>query len=821
MGNYQVLETSFKKTIFHNENFGIFVMENGKVAKGDIIHPHKSLESVSLRLYGKWINDKRYGPQFKFEKYNILENDLYFFLTKIIKGIPKKTAKEISKKVKNFEKFMNETPDKLKEFKGIGEKNYKKIQDSWEKFKHLKKLSEFLSPFGISHAYITKIYDNFGEKSVGILKQNPYELTKIKGIGFKKADEVAKKIGISLYSLKRVKACIEYCLLNSVTKDGNTIIKEDDLKNKFLEEIINDDTKSSLIWEQLFLNGLEEMKLQEKVLVLKDQKYNYVTLPSFYYMEKYIYERLKSIKGETNIPIIEEQRVDLYIKSLEKEMGIKFSDEQKDAIRMAARGEKAFAISGYAGCGKTTVSKAVLKMYEMAYGKDSIVCCALSGVAANRIKSVTGYESSTIHSLLGYNAHGSNKCKFNQNNPLEQKVVVLDEASMVDVEMFYRLLRAIDFNKTTFIAIGDKGQLPPVGPAEIYSNILDYKLINSVTLTKIYRQSEDQAIVYFANEVRKGKVPKDYRKNNYQDFVFIDKTPPNYWAVKKNLTSEREKREYRSSINQTIIEDIKKICLEKRDAMHSLYTREKAWDYISFLQVAAPSKKGDIGVDNLNRVIQDILNPKISDKHPEIEIGNSVYRVKDKILHLNNINMETIDIDDVKEYKKGNITSRRERVYNGQMGILIDIDKENEDLFVYYPFNGYVAVYQKNHFLNRDVGHGYAMSIHKLQGNEAKNFIMAISWSHFIMLNSKLLYTGITRAKDKLYIVGERGAFEKGCKSLDETKRDTLISFLEEKAVKKNDISIDNNETINQEGKSEKREKVIDKNKKRVQLNLI
>jgi exodeoxyribonuclease V alpha subunit len=448
-----------------------------------------------------------------------------------------------------------------------------------------------------------------------------------------------------------------------------------------------------------------------------------------------------------------------------------------------------------------------MDFYAQKFGKDAIVACALSGNASNRIKTVTGYQAFTIHSLLGWNGK---YFEYNEENKLPFKLIVLDEASMVDLFLFYSLFKAIDFTKTKLFIIGDNAQLPPVGLGEVFNDILQNYEVEKIILDKVFRQSEKQVINIFAQEIRKGKVPKGY-KNKYEDFEFIVIEEKDYFKKIREFTDD-EKQELRTNINQKIYEQINSLLDEYNESILSflqdaiiektiyqdiIKLQEYSQRYISMLQIIAPQKKGITGTKELNKLAKSIINPDMS----PFKNGINVF---DKVIHLENKNKYVVSLEDYFIFKQGvNSVSKEDaelilekiidgeeeikemlntqftRVFNGQTGIVLDtfIYEENKFLSVYYPLENYVTFYSDYEINQEILDLSYAFTIHKSQGSEYLNVIIPVSLSDSYMLNNKLLYTAVTRAKKKLYLIGETYAFSIGVKKKDETVRKTLLKL--------------------------------------------
>jgi exodeoxyribonuclease V alpha subunit len=752
MRDNQNIEAKFVKLIYRNENFAIFATDKGFSAKGHIIDSVDMLLGEKLRLYGV-MQKGRYGETFAFESYEFQKEQtkLYFFLLSVI-GLGEKQAKaicEIAPTTLEFDAILNNEPAKLLQIKGIGQKRFEKILQGWEQKRQLRTLWEFLTPYGVTNKIVLKVYENLKEQSIALIQANPYIIANIKGIGFKKADIVARAMGIEAASHKRLRACIVYCLQNIMLLRGDTVAKRENFFEAVKEQSFVAD--EFVLEYEYFEQTLAHLQALNEVVVFENADQSYVSLPKYETMEKSIVRTLKSYKDAKKPQL--HDAIEDFIKKYEKVEGVVLGQKQLQALHLANSGYKIFAVTGYAGTGKTTVSKAILQLFEKRYGYDSIVCCALSGVAANRVKKQSGYESMTIHSLLGFDNEKGGFAK-NKDNPIDKAVVLVDEASMVDVGIFYALMQAIDFDKTTMILLGDPAQLPPVGAGEVFSDAVSLDLVQNVTLDTIYRQKEDAVIKLFAQEVRYGKVPIAYDKQ-YGDFFFIAK------CVDTLQTQ---------SCHEMILSYIQKIALRFKDEIEAL-AKEDIWAALTHFQIITPMKETPLGTKNLNTFVQTILHPK---KTSQIETGGRIYKLHDKVIHLKNKNMDVILQE---EFDKEQRQSKEVRVFNGQIGRIEFIDKEEDVIYVYYPNEKYYALYGVSDFNALHIDLAYAISGHKSQGSEYTNVVIPLTMSHYVMLNNKLLYTMMTRAKERLVFVGQKKAFEIGCKRKDETKRLTFMKF--------------------------------------------
>ncbi len=389
--------------------------------------------------------------------------------------------------------------------------------------------------------------------------------------------------------------------------------------------------------------------------------------------------------------------------------------------------------------------------------RESIITCALSGIASQRIKERSGYESATIQSLL---------VKFESQDTMPYKVVLIDEASMINSLLFARLVSKID-SDATIIIVGDDAQLPPIGAGSPLSDFISLDIAPTVTLTHIYRQRSDQAIALIANDVRHGIIPP--YQNTYDDFTFTNVDISNRYALKNSLSGS-EFDEVVQTNTQNILASVAQATLAHLPISRSHLETKKIKEYLNHFQVISPMRGHALGVDNLNILLQEYFNPNPKKK---IKTHRGEFRLFDKVVHIRNENMPTHTTEEFKEQSD----PVERRIFNGMCGLLFKIDEDDEQLSVYYPNEELIVHYTYENV--RDLlSLSYALSVHKVQGMEYENIVMVMSFSHLIMLNTKLLYTAITRAKGHCTIIGESAAFEVACKRLETTKRLTVMQEL-------------------------------------------
>ncbi|RXJ97353.1 exodeoxyribonuclease V subunit alpha [Malaciobacter molluscorum] len=749
-----------KKVFYKNEEtkFITAVLENNQRICG--VYFDTDIDKIvgeEIVLTGNWITHKKYGIQFVFDTLEIKEAELYFFLTKIVKGVGEKFAKDLLDKYSEEEliKILNEKPEELLSFKGIKEKKLNKIVASWQKFQHLRELGSFLSKYGVSSNLITKIYSNFGEVEdlIEKIKTNPYILINIKGVGFKKADEIAKSLGIDERSEFRIMACLNYTLKEFCDNNGNSSIDKYHLY-RLLDESLRFSHE-----DMLYENCIVQMLADEDLFTTKE---NRVAISMLYNAEKNILDFFKRRKDERYLKSIV-SNIDDYIEKKEKSLGFKLSDEQKKAVELINEGKNTLFLIGYAGTGKSTSSRAILELLEEIVGYDDIITIALSGIASQRISDTTGYSSSTIQSLL---------VKHKEKDFFPYKVILLDEASMVNSVTFYQIIKKIS-DDTVFIIVGDDGQLPAIGAGNILSDAIKYELAPICKLTKIYRQNENQAIALIANDIRQGQVPE--YKEDYEDFKFIDVSIDNYYAL-KNSVSSNDFSSLRLQNSDMILTNILNISASYIAEFYKLIKEKNISNALILFQVITPMKNGILGVENLNMQLQRLFN---SSREQSYKTKLYEYKLSDKVIHIKNENMKC---QTMQMYKANSQDFMEKRVFNGQLGLIIKLDFDDRKCIVLYPNDDMVVFYDFDD-LNSLLSLAYCLTIHKTQGMEYDNALIPISFSHYIMHNTKLLYTAITRAKKMCYIVGEDDAFKSACKRIETTKRESVINDLMQAAI--------------------------------------
>lgn len=745
-----------KKIRFQKESFCIIFcdcnpessIENSRTIsiKGHVIGDPESLLGQELTVTGP-LEKNQYGYTLSFTNYNIKESEDYFWQS--VSGLSDKILSElIGKYGKNPDWLDSKTAMiRLKSINGIKQKRAEKIMERWEEYQGIRRLLEQLSAYDIPQKQIAAIHKYFGDRASQVLATNPYRLTEIRGIGFQKADEVARKLGVDETSDERFIAGIEFSL-SEISRNGHTYSDIGTLYETMNEIMVMSD--GALPYPDLNtfrarLNGV--ISDYDTNFLSIDEFENCYALKRLYFIEKYIADTFSKLKQDTSKFLTLDKATALTrLGEADDKNTFKMGSQQKKAVFSALTTPFAFGISGYAGTGKSTVSKIVLNILREAFNlhRRDIVCCALAGVAADRIKKQSGYDGYTIHTLLGFDGTGF---MFNEENPLPYKIVLLDEAGMPDSWLFYSLLKAIDFSRTKLILMGDPAQVPPVAPGQPFIDLMDIGLLPYEELTEIFRQGPDKAIPLIAQSIRNGEVPKFER--SYTDVRFTN--------IQSSKSSDRQ------AINQEISQHVLDEAYRFKWNGNLPQTDEEIWSYIANFQVITPRKTGVLSVENLNRELRSRLLPLPNS--PVMFRSYTPMTVFDKVVHLNNLDMDIVG-------REG-----KTKVYNGQIGVITQVDREEDTVTVRYPLNGYSVIYEEKHIRNGDLGLAWALSIHKTQGSEYDNVIIPLTMSHFNMLNNRLTYTGATRPKQFLHFIGEYRALAYACTNTKTIERKTVLAL--------------------------------------------
>lgn len=664
----------------------------------------------SLKIIGKFVIHPSYGEQFKVDTFEKIVPETLDALEKylsngIIKGVGVATAKKIVKMFgKETLEILKSNPNELTKIKGITNNKAKQISDSFNENWNLWQIVSFLGKFGIGSQSANSIYKSLGENTINEIEENPYILSELNvRVDFSQIDKMALNLGIEVNNLKRINAGIIHSL-NLATYNGHSCVLENNLI-AFVSNLLRV-TEEDVIFSIKDLLSKEKIKIEEREEIVTDngktelKAQRWVYLIEYYKTEINIAMRLDSLQKASNI-----KKIDDFNKQLEKIeeiSNLKLSEKQREAIKLV-NDNNVCIITGGPGTGKTTIIKTIIEMYELKGKK--VVLGAPTGRAAKRMTEATKKDASTLHRLLEIGKLSEEKCNPDLNvSPIDGDIVIIDEISMVDMFLMNYVLKAI-YKGTKLVLVGDADQLPSVGPGAVLKDIIDSKKIPCIRLNKIFRQALQSKIIVNSHKVNDGidfLENASREKSNYEidDFIFIEKTNSD--------------------------EIIKEIL--------DLYKLDK--------QIIVPSKKGDLGTKNLNKIVQEKFNPKTNSKK-EKKFGDVIFREGDKV-------MQTKNNYDIMWKKEEEINSG---IFNGEMGVIEEIDEINGEITIKFDDNK-VAIYDYQSL--EQLEHSFAITIHKSQGSEFKEIVMPIYKVSKMLLTRNILYTGMTRAKDKLVIISNK-----------------------------------------------------------------
>ncbi|HCG3018925.1 TPA: ATP-dependent RecD-like DNA helicase [Clostridium perfringens] len=706
----EALNGIVESIVFKSSDTGYTVI---KFRENNIIHtavgvlPHVK-EGQNLKITGSWVNHFQFGKQFKVEECEEIlptsKDGIEKYLSSgIIQGIGPVTAKKIVNKFgEDTLNILDNNIERLKEIEGIGKKKLETIIESYREQRELKNITIFLQTHGLSVNQCLKIYKKYGASSVDTVKNNPYILCdEISGIGFKTSDKIARSLGIEIDSPFRIQSGIRY-VINEFCANGHTFMPKDEL----IKEASNVLTVSGDIIEENIKNAALDRKIKlEKV----NDKEGVFTIPN-YYCELGITNRILTL-AISNFQDISVD-VDHLILQFEKKNNITFAESQKDAI-ISAFQNGIEIITGGPGTGKTTIIKCIIEIFETCGLK--VLLGAPTGRAAKRMSESTGKEATTIHRMLDMGVFEKEESVFVTNaeeHSLEADVVIIDEASMIDITLMNALLKSIKVG-TRLIIVGDVDQLPSVGAGNVLNDFIESGFTKVVRLKEIFRQGKESMIVVNAHKINKGEMPKLNEKGT--DFFFI-----------------------RNDIQEGILNTIIDLINTRLPKFNS------NWDKLKSIQVLVPMKKGVLGVTNLNERIQNVLNPKAPYKK-EKEFRSMVFREGDKVMQIkNNYSLKWTRIAGKGEHEGSG-------VFNGDMGFIESIDLEGKKLAIIFDDERRV-IYDFMYLDELDLA--YAITIHKSQGSEFPVVIIPAYMGAPLLMNRNLLYTGITRAKEMVVVVG-------------------------------------------------------------------
>lgn len=673
---------------------------------------------------GKYVTHPTYGRQFEVEscerKKPSKEDEIMDYLSSgFIRGLGPATAKKIVEtfKDKTFEIFEKE-PYRLSEIKGISPQKALFFGQAFIEHEHIRNIVMFLNKFNISSGYAAKVWKRYGTYAGAEIQKNPYLLAENDiGVSFAECDRIAQYYGIEPYHKERLKCALLY-ILNKFTANGNTYAKKN--------ELIDQGVRLTKVSEEYLLDAFDSLLLEGRICVEKrfpDRVYT----DFLFQAECYCAHKLNLLNRV--FCDFDDGETDKLLEEYEKNNNICLDEIQKMAIKSALN-QGVFVITGGPGTGKTTIIKVLISIFQ-SRGL-SIALTAPTGRAAKRVSEATGCEAKTIHRLLevGYNIEEDEEPYFmhHEDNPLEYDVIIVDEASMIDIVLMSSLLNAI-LDGTRLIIVGDADQLQSVGPGKVLSDIIDSGQFPVVKLTTIFRQAEQSLIVTNAHLINQGSMP--YINKEEGDFFFIPK-----------MTSQ--------DTAKAVLELCARVIPEKF-----------GFDPIKDIQVLAPMRKGNTGISRLNEILQQTLNP--DNNRPQIVRGNIIYRTGDRVMQIrNDYTMPYVVTDE-----KGNWTEGI-GVYNGDLGFITDIDNKNEIITVTYDDNR-TCEYNFDQLDNLE--HAYAITVHKSQGTEFPAVVIPLFSVPPMLMCRNLLYTAVTRAKELVVIVGSFEVMERMIENINERER--------------------------------------------------
>ena len=711
----EILDGLVEAVIFKSEDTGYVVAKITANKEVNTIVGTMPLikEGQQIEVKGEWIKHKQFGRQFNVEEYKeVLPTSTKeiekYLSTGIIHGIGPVTAKKI---VKAFGEetlnILDNNIERLKEVEGIGEKKYNIIYQSYLETRELKDIIMFFQKHGVTINQCLKIYKKFGGDAQNIVSENPYILSdEISGIGFLTSDRIAKRLGVEPISDFRIQSGIKY-VLNSFSGLGNTYMPKD--------KLINEAQRVLSVDKELIEVNIYNSVLEGKIKIEKINEIEAVYSLPYYFCELGVTNKIITLSIE-NFQTINSD-ITFEISSFERKNNIVFADSQKEAI-LGAFENGIEIITGGPGTGKTTIIKCIIEIYENNGMK--VLLAAPTGRAAKRMTESTGREAKTIHRLLEMGVSDNENSFFGrgEGEPLEGDVIIVDEASMIDIMLMNSLLKAIKLG-TRLIIVGDADQLPSVGPGNVLRDLIDSEFIKVVRLKDIFRQGKESMIITNAHRINNGELP--YLNKKGGDFFF-------------------DNRESNEEILETILDLVNR----------RLPLFNSKWNKIRDFQVLSPTRKGILGVDNLNNELQSILNPPSKDKK-ERKFKDSVFREGDKVMQTkNNYSLKWNRIN-------GYGDNEGVGIFNGDMGFIESISEENRTVTVVFDDERRI-VYDNLYVEELELA--YAITIHKSQGSEFKVIITPAFMGSAFLMNRNILYTGITRAKELVVVVGNQRALK-------------------------------------------------------------
>lgn len=729
-------------TIFHNEQ-NLYTVLRIRVDETNDHYEDKEAvitgyfpkihEQETYIFFGEFKDHPKFGMQFQTQHFRkdipqTKQGIVAYLSSEIFKGIGKKTAENIVATLgeKAISKILNQ-PSLLDSIPKLPPDKAKLLYDTLMEHQGLEQVMVALNQYGFGPQISMRIYQAYKEQTLDIIQKNPYQLVEdIEGIGFGRADELGYQLGISGNHPDRIKAACLYTLESESMQTGHVFMLVKDLLEQ-VKSLLEENKRDQI--EFLDISN-EIIKLEEEGKLIGEEKRVY--LPSLFYAEKGLVTSINRVLEQTEYKDqFPESEFLLVLGELEERLKVQYAPTQREAIQTALMSPM-LILTGGPGTGKTTVIKGIVELYAELHGcslepKDyqkkeepfPFLLAAPTGRAAKRMSESTGLPAVTIHRLLGFN--GTEGFDHDETSPLEGKILIVDETSMLDIWLANQLFKALPEN-IQVILVGDEDQLPSVGPGQVLKDLLNSERIPTVRLTDIYRQAEGSSIIELAHDIKKGYLPAD-------------------------VSQQKPDRSFIRCSSTQISQVVEKVALNAKNKGYS------AKD----IQVLAPMYRGPAGIDRLNVLLQEIFNPNPDGTRKEISFGDVLYRIGDKVLQL--------------------VNQPESNVFNGDIGEIISIfyakeNTEKQDMIL-ISFEGNEVTYTRQD-LNQ-ITHAYCCSVHKSQGSEFPIVILPITRSYYRMLRRNLIYTAITRSKQFLILCGEEDAFRMGVERADEQNRQTSL----------------------------------------------
>ncbi|WP_341284428.1 ATP-dependent RecD-like DNA helicase [Priestia megaterium] len=727
-------------TVFHNEE-NLYNVTRIRIKKTNLEIEDKETvvtgyfpklnEDEVYTFYGDFKEHPKFGLQFHVEQFKkelpqSRQGVVQYLSSDLFHGIGKKTAENIVDALGEraiFRILQNESV--LKEVPRLSADKAEALVTQLREHQGLEEVMVKLTDLGFGPQLSMKIFQAYKQEALEIVQNNPYQLVEdIQGIGFSRADELGKRLGMATNHPDRLRAGILYVIEQECNQMGHVYVTADQLYGKTAELLRK--SRHENLSEMDLTREVDALKADKK-LIIQDEK---IYFPPLFYAEKGLVKAIQKIMAQTQY---EEQFPEseflLALGELEERLDVQYAPSQRKGIQTALMSPM-LLLTGGPGTGKTTVIKGIVELYAELHGcslnpgdykKDEafpVLLVAPTGRAAKRMSEATGLPAVTIHRLLKWN--GQEGFDHNEENPIDGKLLIVDEVSMVDLWLAHQLFKSLPTNLQV-ILVGDEDQLPSVGPGQVLKDLLSSEVVPTVRLTDVYRQAEGSSIIDLAHEIKKGKLPED-------------------------LSRQQGDRSFIRCQGQHITNVVQQVC---GNALKKGYTAKD-------IQVLAPMYKGPAGIDKLNEVLQELFNPA-SEQRRELKHGDITYRVGDKVLQL--------------------VNQPDSNVFNGDMGEIVSVffakeNTEKQDMLV-ISYEGNEVTYTKQDF--NQITHAYCCSIHKSQGSEFPIVVLPIVKSYYRMLRRNLLYTAVTRSKQFLILCGEDEAFQLGVSRNEDSVRQTNL----------------------------------------------